>query len=86
VNRAMIDVHIEELVLHGFEASKRYEIADALTRELARALAGDRLPRLLRADGRIESLDGGSFRMAAGAKPKRTGAKMAEQVYEGLNR
>ncbi|MBD0326005.1 MAG: hypothetical protein ICV68_06225, partial [Pyrinomonadaceae bacterium] len=34
-----IELHIEELILHGFERRDRYAIADAFERELSRLLS-----------------------------------------------
>ena len=39
-----IEMHIEELVLHGFEPGDRHAIGDAVERELARLLSEHGLP------------------------------------------
>ena len=44
MNPREIEVHIEELVLHGFDPAKRYDIADSLSAELRSVLAARGLP------------------------------------------
>ena len=41
MNRGPIHLHIDELVLEGFEPSQRHQIADAVQQELARLLEED---------------------------------------------
>ena len=40
MKRGPIHLHIDELVLHGFNPADRHQIADAVERELARLLDG----------------------------------------------
>jgi len=76
-----IELHIEELVLHGFEAKDRHRIAGEVERELAR-LVGD--GQGLRGNIAIERLNGGEFRVPAGAKPQAAGKQIAQSVYRSL--
>ena len=39
-----IDVHIEELVLHGFKPASRWQIAEALEQELRGLLTANGVP------------------------------------------
>ena len=41
MNRGPIHLHIDELVLEGFDPSQRHQIADAVQQELARLLEAD---------------------------------------------
>ena len=83
---ARIELHIEELVLHGFAPGDRYRIGDALERELARLFAEQgRLPSLVQGSG-IERLDGETLEMKPGSRAEVIGVQVAQAVYRGLNR
>jgi hypothetical protein len=75
-----VDLHIEELVLHGFAAHDRYRIAQAVEGELARLLAERGVSPALARGGEIESLDGGSFDVAADDAPETVGAQVAQAL------
>jgi hypothetical protein len=84
--RPNIELHIEELGLHGFAAGDRYRIGEAVQRELARLLAEQGVPPGLARGGEVARLDGGSFLIEAGGKPEAMGARVAQAVHGGLNR
>lgn len=81
-----LELHIDELILHGFAPSDRVDIRDAVQRELARLLTEQGVPRGLAQDGEISSLDGGSFDVAPGSRAESIGAQVAQAVYGGLER
>jgi hypothetical protein len=76
-----IELQIDELVLHGFPATDRARIGDAVHAELVRNLEqlGDRAGRLAALD-RIGALDAGTFSVTAGAKPQAIGAQIAQSI------
>jgi hypothetical protein len=78
-----IKLHINELVLHGFEAADRARIGAALEKELARLLAAVD-PEALASAGHVARLDGGAFEMPAHAVPEVAGTRLARNVYDGL--
>ena len=82
--RASIDLHIEELVLHGFSPNDRHAIGEALERELARLFRGQGLPFSVTEDGEFTRLDGGTFEVAPGSKPETMGLQIARAVHRGL--
>jgi hypothetical protein len=76
-----IEVHIEELVLHGFRPANRWLIAGALEQELRGLLTAKGVPsQWLSSPERIE---GGGISSASLAKPERTGAEIAGAAYRG---
>lgn len=79
-------IEIEELVLHGFPAGQRYAIAEAVARELARLVDEQGVPSGLAAALDAPAVDGGAFRLVAGARPQQVGAQVAQAVYGGLAR
>lgn len=80
------EVHIEELVLHGFSAADRLRIGAALERELARLLAERGLPEGLAGGAQVEAIDAGSFVRGPLANPGSIGCDVARAVYGGLGR
>ncbi len=81
-----VEVHIEELVLHGFPRADRRRIAAALQRELTRLISEQGVPRHVESGVETARLDGGSFEAPASGSPAIVGARVARAVYGGLNR
>jgi hypothetical protein len=79
-----INLHIDELVLHGFAASERYRIAEALEHELKRLLSDQGIPSALHADQEIAHLHGGTFEVSSNAKAEMIGIQVARAIYGGL--
>ena len=81
MNPREIDVHIEELVLHGFEPANRWLIADALERELHELLTAKGLPpQWLSSPERIEAAKISSSSLT---KSERAGVEIAAATYRG---
>ncbi|HUJ42089.1 MAG TPA: hypothetical protein VLW52_00655 [Opitutaceae bacterium] len=81
-----MEVHIAELVLHGFSPGDRAAIGEAVERELARLFAGQPVPPGLARNRTRDNVDGGSFLLARGAKPGAIGTHIAGAIYGGLGR
>ena len=81
-----VDLHIEQLVLHGFPASDRQRIGNALQRELQRLVAEQGLPRAIGSDSTIARLDAGAFDVVPHATAETIGAQVARVLYQGLGR
>jgi hypothetical protein len=80
-----VEVHIEELVLHGFAPEDRYRIGEAVEKELAILLARQGIPSLK--DGlEIEDMNAGKITVARGAVPEATGAQIARAVYKEMRK
>ncbi len=84
MTRPNIELHIEELVLHGFASADRYLIGEAVQRELARLFAEQGVPSSLTSGGELTRLHGGSFNVAPGAKAEAIGTQIAQSVYGGM--
>jgi hypothetical protein len=80
-----IELHIEELILHDFPHGDRYQIAEAVERELTRLFAEQGIPASLTHGGEIARLHGGSFTVAQGSQAAAIGAQVAQSVYGGMN-
>ena len=82
---ANVELHIEELVLHGFAPGDRAGVGAAVERELTRLFAEGSVPPSLVAGGAWRQLDGGSFTVAPGSGAERIGVQVAQAVYRGLD-
>jgi hypothetical protein len=80
-----VELHIEELVLHGFSPGDRFGIGDAIQQELERLITEQGLPGLPAESASIQRLDGGSLKMRAGARPQSIGAQLAQRVHHQLS-
>jgi len=80
-----IELHVEELVLHGFAPSDRYVIGDAVEREMARLLIEQRIPSSLRSENATDEITGATFNAAYNAKPSAIGRQIAQAVYQGFS-
>src|SRR5262249_31812147 len=80
-----VELHIEELVLTGFARSQRYEIAEAIGRELERLFAQS-VPQSLAAGAAVDRLDAGVVEIKPLARPEAVGAGIAQQIYGGMGR
>ena len=83
---ASLHLHIEDLILHGFNASDRYRVADAVERELGRLLM-DQLPKVTRqGDIEIEQVDAGRFSVRPGASARDIGGQVAQSVLRSASK
>jgi hypothetical protein len=84
-----IELHIEELVLHGFASGDHHRVAAAVRLELTRLLATQGATSLA-ADPRalkglnVERLNAGSISITPGSRPQSTGRAIARAIYHGL--
>jgi hypothetical protein len=81
---ANVELHIEELVLHGFAPGDRYRIGEAVERELQRLFAEQGAPPSLAQGGDRDYLDGGTFESPRAARAGEIGARVAQNLYGGL--
>ena len=80
-----VELHIEELVLHGFEPADRFRIGEAAERELSRLLTERGTPPSLAHGRETARLDGGSFEAKPDSTAESIGAQVARAVYRGLS-
>jgi hypothetical protein len=79
-----IELHIEELILHGFAAKDRNAIAGAVQHELQRLFAEQGVPQQLEQSRTVGRLNTGPFTVQPGSRAETIGAQVAQTVYEGL--
>ena len=76
-----IDVHIEELILHGFDPGTRWNVGDALDNELRGLLAKEGIPPAWQASP--ERIEAGTVRAHAESIPAVIGTEIARAIYGG---
>ncbi len=77
-----IELHIDELVLHGFDHGDGHRVGEAVEKELTRLLTEQGLPVAESID--IERLDGGSCRFSPVCDARAVGRVVAESIHKGL--
>ena len=80
-----VELHIDELVLHGFAGADRFVVGDAIARELARLIEEHGVPGMITAPATIERLDAGAFTAKADAKAHAVGAQIAALLCRSLS-
>jgi hypothetical protein len=83
---ASVNLHIQEMVLHGFAPHDRYTIGDALQHELTRLLTTHGAPSSLHAGDERARVNAGSFNVKPLAGAKAVGYGVAHAVYGELKR
>jgi hypothetical protein len=81
-----VELHIEELRLHGFTAGARAHIGEAVERELRRLFADQGVPAFFAHNIESAQLDAGAFNLVPGSKAEVIGVQVAQVIYEGLSR
>jgi len=79
-----VELHIEELLLHGFSPRDRFAISDAIEHELTRLIGNSGIAGI-NAGKAIERLDGGRFKVAQGMRPGAVGRQIAQTLYRGIS-
>lgn len=82
VNRGPVRLHIEQLVLHGFDPRDRHAIADAIRAEVAAVLAGQHITR----SAAVDHVDGGEIHTSSVRETKSVGQAVGRAVRGGLSR
>jgi hypothetical protein len=83
--RANVELHIDELVLHGFAVRDRHRIAAAMERELTRLIAQGDFTHLSSNALQLDRVDAGSFHLDPAARPSYIGQTVAQRVYRQLS-
>ncbi len=78
-----VEVHIEELVLHGFQPQDRYGVAAAIEAELVRLLTENGLPSFTGGSG-YPLLSGNQFQLSDIHTDQGTGNQIAGSVYSAI--
>jgi hypothetical protein len=81
-----LEIHIEELVLHGFAGLDRYAIGDAVSAALERLISEQGSPALFAESQHTPTLRTPPVQMAAGGlSPEGMGTQIANTLYQSLS-
>jgi hypothetical protein len=80
-----IDLHVDEVVLHGVAPGDRHRVGQAIGDELTRLLTVDGLSPALTRGVEVDHIDAGAFRQPT-TGPAAVGAQIARTVHCGLMR
>ncbi len=81
-----IELHIEELVLHGFAPGDRYATSDVVESELARLFSERGIPMSLRSESATDEIRDKTFNTAHNTRPRTIGRQIAQAVYQGFGK
>lgn len=79
-----IELHIEELVLHGFSTREAYRIRAAVQLEITRLLQEQGLPPAFSVEANMGDLNAGHLNILPNAKAEAVGNDIAHSVYKGF--
>ena len=79
------ELHIEELVLDGFDTLDGVYVRAAVERELARLLTEQGVPPSLSRGRHIGNLQDGTFDVASGSGADAIGSQVAQALYRGFS-
>jgi hypothetical protein len=79
-----VNIHIVELVLHGFAPGDRHRISAAVESELARLMGEGGLSGLRGQSLTLGQINAGAFQIKAGAKPQAAGTDIARAVFRSM--
>ena len=80
-----IELHIEELLLDGFDPRDRYRIADELQRALSHALTEPHKNHIEPREGKVDRVDAGSVTLQKNAPARHVGRQVAGAIVDALN-
>ena len=81
---ARIDLHIEELVLQGFNHLDQAELGVRVQEALSQLFADQGLPAALNQGGQVNALDGGTFTVQPDAGAGDIAGQIAQAIYRGF--
>jgi hypothetical protein len=81
-----VEIHIQELILHGFPPGQRHRIGEAVQKELERLLVEKAWPYGSAHDLHVYHTDGGGFALDGSGRPEAAGVKIANAVHGAVGR
>jgi hypothetical protein len=80
-----LNLHIDQLVLHGFAAGDRHSISAAIQQELTRLFTEQGVPRSLTQTSDLPQLNGGEIQITPRMQPSAIGVQIAQSLYGGFS-
>jgi hypothetical protein len=82
---ARLELHIEELVLHGFSGDDRFSIAATAQHELEQLLSKQAPQGIGHASLTLDKVYAGTFNVMAGTSAPAMGRRLAQTIHRGLS-
>ncbi len=79
-----IDLHIDQMILHGFADIDRDQLAFAVQQELSRLFADESAVTAIAGSKATARVDGGSFALAPDMGAETIGEHVARAIYGGI--
>lgn len=79
-----LELHIEELVLHGFAHRDQARIQRSIEQELTRLFTEQGVPASLSTTNEIQQLPGSSLNVRVGMSVEAIGSQVAQAIYGGM--
>lgn len=79
-----LELHIEELILHGFPVGDRHLISAAMQQELSRLFVEQGIPRSFTQSSEVPQLNAGAIQLTPTLKPDAIGVQIAQSIYGGF--
>jgi hypothetical protein len=83
-NRGPLQIHIEELMLHGFDHLDHAELGRVVEGALYQLISERGAPSSLSQSGHFESLDGGTFATRPNEHSQDIGGQIALAIYRSI--
>ena len=80
----MINLHIDHLILNGFERIDRRRVSAAVQSELTRLISEQGLPTSLHQTQVIGSVNAGEFGTEKSTGAANMGTQVAQKIYRGM--
>lgn len=81
-----INIHIDQLTLHGFNRIDRNQVGSAVQNELSRLIRQQGLPSSLNQTQTIGNLNAGKFKTGQSTGASSVGTQVAQKIYRGMAR
>ncbi len=81
-----INLHIDQLTLHGFDRIDRNQVGSAVQRELSRLIREQGLPSSLSQTQTIANINAGEFKTGQSSGANSVGTQVAQKIFRGMMR
>lgn len=85
-SRPSIELHIGELVLEGVPTADRYQVAEAVERQLTQLFTDRMASAPVMQSRSVEAVDGGAVTIAPGSSTDGVGEQLGSAIFNGVTR
>lgn len=82
----MLNLHIDQLTLHGFDRIDRHQVGSAVQTELSRLIREQGLPSSLNQTQTIGNMNAGEFKTGQSMGANSIGTQVAQKIYRGMTK